>query len=94
MAVYVDDMRRPARVGRVTARWSHLFADTSEELEAFARRLGLRPEWVQHQRTHREHYDLTESKRALALRLGAQPISYLRDVPGFLEARRTEAAQQ
>lgn len=93
MTVYVDDLRRPARVGRITARWSHLFADTSEELEAFARRLGLRSEWVQHSGTHREHFDLTDSKRALALRLGAQPLSYLRDVPGFLEARRNAATQ-
>lgn len=32
MTVYVDDMRRPATVGRISARWSHLTADTREEL--------------------------------------------------------------
>lgn len=42
MTVYVDDMRVPARVGRINARWSHLMADTDEELHEFAARLGLR----------------------------------------------------
>lgn len=88
MTVYVDDMRRPARVGRIADRWSHLFADSHHELETFARRLGLQPGWVQRPGTHREHFDLTDSKRALALRLGAQPISYTLDVPSLLAARR------
>lgn len=91
MTVYVDDMGRFARVRGVTSRWSHLFADTHDELERFARTLGLAPAWIQHPCTHREHYDLTEAKRSQALRLGAQEISYLRDVPRFLEARKPQA---
>lgn len=35
-----------------------------------------------------EHYDLTAGRRAGALQLGAQPISYLRDVPQLLAQRR------
>jgi hypothetical protein len=38
MAVYVDDMRMPARVGRISAKWSHLFVgpfDDLAELHAF-----------------------------------------------------------
>lgn len=88
MSVYVDDLNRPSRVGRISSRWSHLFADTHDELEDFARQLGLQPGWIQHAGTHREHYDLTAGKRAQALHLGAQPISYLRDVPVLLERRR------
>jgi hypothetical protein len=42
MTVFVDDMRRPARVGRITADWSHLYADSDDELHAFAARLGLK----------------------------------------------------
>lgn len=45
MTVYIDDMRRPARVGRLNAVWSHLMADTDDELHAFAARLGLRRSW-------------------------------------------------
>lgn len=94
MSVYVDDMNRAGRVGRISSRWSHLYADTHDELEAFARRLGLRPSWIQHAGNHREHYDLTAGKRAQALQLGAQPISYLRDVPELLARRRRVLEQQ
>jgi hypothetical protein len=47
MTVYVDDARIPARVGRWDSSWSHLFADTQDELHAFAARLGLRRSWFQ-----------------------------------------------
>jgi Protein of unknown function (DUF4031) len=51
MAVYVDDagilaeVRNGSRVH--VSRWSHLTADTQEELHEFAARLGLRREWFQ-----------------------------------------------
>lgn len=76
MAVYVDDMQVTARVGRINAVWSHLMADTDEELHAFAAKLGLRRSWHQHPGTALSHYDVTEPKRQLALRLGATPIGY------------------
>ena len=94
MSVYVDDLNRPARIGRISSRWSHLFADTHAELEDFARQLGLQPGWIQHAGTRREHYDLTAGKRAQALQLGAQPISYLRDVPQLIALRRGAVEQQ
>lgn len=43
----------------------------TEELILFARRLGLNPAWIQHPGTADEHFDLTESKHARALTLGA-----------------------
>lgn len=70
MAVYVDDWRMPARVGRLSARWSHLMADSREELDAFARRLDLRSDWLQDKHSGL-HYDVTDSVRARAFRLGA-----------------------
>lgn len=76
MAVYIDDMQRRARVGRLTATWSHLMADTHAELLAFARELGLNPRWIQRAGTPLEHFDVTEPKRQQALRLGAVPIRY------------------
>lgn len=55
-------------------------ADTEEELHAFAARLGLKRSWYQvggrkvwH--WYLSHYDLVPSKRALAVKLGAQEIS-------------------
>jgi hypothetical protein len=76
VAVYVDDMRVQATAGSVTARWSHLQADTPEELARFARRLRLRPEWVQSPGTWQEHYDVTDRVRDKAIELGAVPIGY------------------
>lgn len=73
MTVYVDDMLMEARVGRLTARWSHLMADTREELIAFAKSIGLREAWLQDKRSG-VHFDVTAGKRAQALAAGAVPI--------------------
>ena len=45
-----------------------------EALHAMARRLDLKPEWFQAKPKH-PHYDLTPSKRAAAIKLGAVPVS-------------------
>lgn len=94
MSVYVDDMRVTAKVGRVraNARWSHLMADTHEELEAFARRLGLRPEWIQKQGRRTEHYDVTDTVRAKALELGAVSIRYPSGTADLIERKRLREA--
>lgn len=47
MTVYVDNFRRSARVGRNSERWSHLTADTVQELHEFAAKLGLHRDWFQ-----------------------------------------------
>lgn len=88
MTVYVDDMQRRARVGRITANWSHLMADTHEELVEMANLLRLRPEWIQHPGTHREHFDVTETKRVEAIRLGAVEITYPRQTGALMTQRR------
>jgi hypothetical protein len=74
MSVYVDDMRLPARVGHLRARWSHLTADTKEELHAFAARIGLRRSWFQDKPRGLWHYDVTDTKRRQAIVAGALPI--------------------
>ena len=72
MSVYVDD----AFVGGDWGKWiggGHLQADTADELHEFAARLGLKRSWFQSKpgRPEYDHYDLTRSKRDLALRIGA-----------------------
>ncbi|BEL41768.1 DUF4031 domain-containing protein [Mycobacteroides abscessus] len=74
MTVYVDNMRLPAKVNGISARWSHLMADTDAELHAFAKRLGLKQEWAQNPGTWESHYDVTDRLRTAAIRLGAVPI--------------------
>lgn len=76
MSVYVDDMRRPARVGRIDGVWSHLMADSTDELVEFGALLGMKSARLQHPGTWKEHFDVTEPKRQRALRLGAVPIGY------------------
>lgn len=88
MTVYVDDMQRRARVGRITANWSHLMADTPAELRAFADRLGLKPEWIQHEGTHREHFDVTSPVRLKALDLGAEAMPYPRGTGKHIASKR------
>ncbi len=72
MAVYVDDHRSP-RPGRFQG-WSHLAADSDEELHVFATKIGLKREWF---RPHviMNHYDVSERKRVEAIKAGAVPMT-------------------
>lgn len=82
MAVYVDDIFvwpidtiENAQARRLAAKnngqWSHMIADTEEELIAFAVKIGLRREWIQHPGTPRVHFDLTPGRRVAAVKRGA-----------------------
>ena len=87
--IYVDDYLTPARVGRHVARWSHLFADTPQELLDFAvGKLGMRPEWIQYEGTHREHFDVTARTRDRAFVLGAVHLSFPQGYQDLLAERR------
>lgn len=77
MAIVIDELRTYRNRGRMSGRWCHMLSDTNDrqELEAFARRLGLKPSWLDWHGMV-PHYDLRPSKRALAVELGAQEISW------------------
>jgi hypothetical protein len=85
MAAYLDD----TRIRRRGCEWSHLIADTTEELHAFAVGLGL--ERVRFHgnpaRPWKDHYDVPEAKRQRAMELGARPISR-REAVAMLRAKR------
>jgi hypothetical protein len=91
VTVYVDDMRRRARVAGTWGTWSHLFADTHHELMAFADQLDMRPEWLQCPGSHREHFDLVDAKRTQAVELGAVPTSYPRETGALMQAKRAHS---
>src|SRR5690349_20952744 len=75
--IWVDDWQQPATVGRITSKWSHMTADSLDELHALARRLGLRRAWFQSGVNHTyPHYDLTEGMRRRAIALGAIPETW------------------
>lgn len=92
MTVVVDDFRVPARVGGIRARWSHLTADTREELHAFAARLGLKRSWFQDKGDGLWHYDVTDSKRNEAIALGAKAVD-IREMGTFIKERKAADEQ-
>jgi hypothetical protein len=83
MSVYVDEAVHP--FGRMVM--CHMVADSSEELLAMAARIGVAERWIQFRGTHREHFDVCKSKRAIAIDCGAQPISR-RDLVAIINKRR------
>jgi Protein of unknown function (DUF4031) len=74
--IFVDSAFIPAQISRYRpARWSHLMSDDIDpvELHAFAVSIGLSTTWFQHKpsRPEHDHYDVTMTKRKLALSRGA-----------------------
>ena len=66
MSVYVDDMRAP--YGRMIM--CHMCADSETELHDMADKIGVDRKWYQG-----NHYDVSLSKRKLAVQYGAVEIS-------------------
>lgn len=85
MTVYVDEASIP--YGRM--KMSHLMADTPEELRAMARALGLEAH-IQSAGQPSEHLDVSLSKRAEAIRLGALPAGH-REIVALIRAKREAA---
>jgi hypothetical protein len=89
--VYVDQLftgiATNAAAAAVGARnrdtWCHLWADSIQELQAFARSLRLKSAWFQ-DKPGFPHYDLTPAKRRLALMMGA----HCGDLKEFLQTRQ------
>ena len=79
--VYVDPLRRivskNAQARRVGSKhghlWSHLWADTLEELHAMATSIGMRRSWFQND-PRLPHYDLVPPRREEAIKRGARPV--------------------
>lgn len=70
MSVYVDEAIWP--FGRMVM--CHLLADTAEELHTMAARVGVARKWFQ-ANARIPHYDLCKSKRELAIKFGAVPVT-------------------
>lgn len=71
----------------------HMFSDLpgeegTRELVAFARRIGLKPEWIQHRGSHLEHFDLVERRRVAAVAAGAREVDWREGARISLAGRR------
>ena len=71
MPVYVDDMEAPFR----NMVMCHMMADTTEELLEMADKISVQRKWIQHPGTYSEHFDIAKTKRALAVKHGAEEIT-------------------
>jgi len=89
VTVYLDNWRQRARLGPVDDRWSHLIADTDEELHRFAKGMGMQRRWFQNKsgRPHHAHYDLPERARSEALANGAVEVTW-RELGRMMRDRR------
>ena len=89
MTCYVDQLRSYPDHPSRQPHWCHLVTDGDlEELHAFAARLGIPRQRFQH-RSKYPHYDLPPARRALAIQLGAVPISS-REMVRILRARHPQ----
>jgi hypothetical protein len=84
MSVYVDDMR--ANYGRMVM--CHMLADTHDELLAMADKIGMQRRWIQHEGTYKEHFDISLTKRSMAVQHGAVEITW-KEAGKIVAARRT-----
>lgn len=79
--VYVDDYRGEFR-GMVM---SHMMAETVDELDAFAAKIGLKQEW--RQGGSWPHYDVSQTKKQQAVQAGAQAVT-CRELVGLVQGWR------
>jgi hypothetical protein len=91
MTVYVDDARNG--FGRMVM--CHMLADTPEELHAMASAIGLKWQWYQSPLLGASfpHYDLSLTRRALAVAKGAKEISR-RECGEYMRATRNKLVTQ
>lgn len=93
MTIYVDALESWGwKLRGRTVRSCHMFTDSTdiEELHVFAERIGMRRSWFQPHRVA-PHYDLTGTRRALAVRLGAVEVGR-REASAIWRQRRESVA--
>lgn len=79
MTVYVDDLVN--NLWKLRGKYvknCHMWSDENkEELLDFAKKIGLKKEWIQISRSGLIHFDLVTKKRERAIERGAIPLNRL-----------------
>ena len=70
--VYLDGMK--AKFGNMIM--CHMVADSTEELLEMCDKIGVQRKWIQYAGTGREHFDISLTKKALAIKYGAIETSW------------------
>ncbi len=83
MTVYVDDMKAP--FGRMIM--CHMIADTTDELNQMADKIGVHRRRLQKAGTAQEHYDVSLGARVKAVQFGAVEIT-TRELAAMTRSRR------
>lgn len=71
MTVYVDDKQIP--YGRM--KMCHVGADSKEELLEMMTKIGIDHKYIQQEGNWREHFDISQAKKKLAVKFGAIEVS-------------------
>lgn len=85
MSVYVDDMYLIPLGEFRGMKMSHLMADSTKEILLFVDCIGVKRKWIQNVGTGVEHFDICMSKRELAIKKGAIPVSMRTLAPAALK---------
>lgn len=85
MPVYVDKARN--RLGRMIM--CHMIADTLDELHHMASAIGMKRDWFQS--TKFPHYDVSLSRRSLAIKFGAIELDRREIVIAMRRIRRSNS---
>jgi uncharacterized protein DUF4031 len=80
--VYVDDANNS--FGRM--KMCHMVADSLEELHDMANKIGMKRSWFQNNLDH-PHYDLSKTRRNLAVQFGAKEITQ-KELVEIIRAKR------
>ena len=83
MAVYVDNFNAKFQ-GMIMC---HVIADSQLELLEFMDKIGVQRKWIQYVDTYNEHFDISLSKKKIALSKGAIEINF-RDYANMVNERK------
>lgn len=90
MTVYVDNMEAPFSHAGMDMVMCHMFATTLPELLAMVDKIGVQRKWLQTPpKASWVHFDIAKSKRALAIKAGAQQVEW-RNVPAYAAEQLSE----